>query len=154
MLLWSTLIFPLCWALSGPYQHGLAEVIRVLVSLTGRGLRISGLETFAPADIGLFVSLCLASGSVPWKIRLRAVARGVPLLAALQVAVLLAATFFILSHQHGALPAEFFVDLPHNLLRTIGWVNPPLAWLALLGKWELPSPGRRLHEHVVVRGTR
>lgn len=152
-LFWSAIAFPICYALTGPYERVLAEVVKALVALTGRKLNITSLEAFAPADLGLFVSMCLASVQASRRTRLRAILLGVPLLAALEVAVLLGATWFILMHQHGVLADEFFRNFPHNLVKTIGWINPLLVWLAFLGSLELRLPAPRTGARVASEGS-
>ena len=142
VVIWSVILALPCWWCSGAYERWLATAIKALMALTGHALRIDRLEVFAPLDIGIFASMCLASRNAPGRLRARAIAIGLPLLVAMEVVVLLGATFVILSHQRGALEADLFRDLPGNMVKTIGWVNALVLWLALLGRWELPSPGR------------
>jgi hypothetical protein len=131
-----------CWLISPAYERGLATVVKAVVDAFGHSLRIGRLEVFVPFEIGVFVSMCLASRRAPAGRRIRAIALGVPLLAALEVVLMVAATFVILSHQSGVLAGDFYRELPRNLPKTIGWVNALALWMVLLGGWEVPDPAR------------
>jgi hypothetical protein len=136
---WSAVLVVPCWLVSEGYERGLATVVKRVVDSFGHSLRIDRLEVFAPLEIGIFVSLCLASRAAPAWERARAIALGIPALAVLEVLVLLGATFLNLSRQSGALAGEFYEQLPLNLVKSIGWVNALVLWMAFLGRWELPS---------------
>ena len=142
VLAWSLILAVPCWLLSPAYERGLGTVVKAVIDAFGHSLQIDKLEVFVPFEIGVFVSMCLASRRAPVGRRIRAIALGVPLLAALEVVVMVATTFVILSHQSGALAGDFYKELPRNLPKTIGWVNALALWMVILGGWEAPDPAR------------
>jgi len=142
VVMWSAILAVPCWLSSASYERGLAAVIKGVVDLAGHSLSISRLEVFAPFDIGIFVSMCLASRRALLRRRVRALVLGIPLLAILEVVVMVGATFVMISNQHGALAGDFFGDLAGRWVKTIGWVNPLVLWWGFLARWELPNSGR------------
>lgn len=139
VVMWSAILAVPCWLSSSVYERGLAAVIKWLVDLAGHSLSIDRLEVFAPFDIGLFASMCLASRRAPLRRRVRALVLGIPLVAAMEVVVIVGATFIILSNQQGVLARDFFGDLAGRWVKTIGWVNPLVVWWGFLARWELPN---------------
>jgi len=121
------------------YQEALAALAVRIFEIAGAPARV-GVDLHEPFSLGLYAAMCLASRNAPRHIRMRAVAIGVPALAAfglLAVLVFVVANRLTTGHAGGNEgAASRFIE---STLETVPWVSAPALWLALLGRWELPA---------------
>src|SRR2546422_9098754 len=132
----SVLAFP-CYLAMRPYQDALASIAMRIFEIAGAPARVE-VDLHEPFGLGLYAAMCLASHRSPRNIRIRALALGVPVLAAL---VLVAVVVFVVVNRlttghaggnEGA--ASRFIEAT---LETVPWVFAPAMWLVMLGRWEL-----------------
>jgi hypothetical protein len=134
----SILAFP-CYLAMRPYQDALASLAMRIFEIAGAPARVE-VDLHEPFSLGLYAAMCLASRSAPRHIRMRAVAIGVPALAAfglLAVLVFVVANRLTTGHAGGNEgAASRFIEAT---LETVPWVCAPALWLVMVGKWELPQ---------------
>jgi hypothetical protein len=138
---WATLLAVPCWLLSEPYQKALGAVISGVVSVIGWNVEFSEVALAAPFDLAVYAALCLASVHMSWRRRRRALALGIPLLIAGEVAsAILVMVVWMMTYRN---PAELAASSNYTgrLLESIPWINASALWLALLGAEELQALG-------------
>jgi hypothetical protein len=138
VLLWMLLLALPCWLVSARYQRVLCVISESLLQWTGRRVSLFGLQVYAPMDLGLYTAMCLASVRSRVTLRRRALLLGLPLLAGVQIAVIvLSAVPVVFLAGHG-LAARGTARLMVYAIQTIVWISAPSAWLLFLGSSELP----------------
>jgi hypothetical protein len=135
----ATLLAPACWLASDFYQRALAVAVSQVLALVGQPLDLGRVDVAAPFDLGLFVALCLASRRAPWKARVRALLAGLPFLVVVEVLGVVCSVVIMLHFRNQPDAAEIAFRGGFYLSDTIPWVGAGLAWLWLLGPWELQS---------------
>jgi hypothetical protein len=138
---WATLLAVPCWLLSEPYQKALGALISGVVSLIGWNVQFSEVALAAPFDLAVYAALCLASVHVSWRRRRRALALGIPLLIAGEVASAILVLGIWMMTYHNPAELEASSNFTGRLLESIPWINASALWLALLGAEELQSLG-------------
>src|SRR6267378_1729715 len=78
---WSALIAAPCYLAMAAYQHSLASLAMSSLELAGAPVRLE-VDLHEPFSLGLYAAMCLASSTSPRRARIRALALGVPVLAA------------------------------------------------------------------------
>jgi hypothetical protein len=145
LVAWATLAFIPSWFASHPYQLALAGLAGRLAMPAGQ-IEFVELEIFYPYDLGIYVALCLASTWVTWKVRLRAVAIGLPILVVIELLSLLVAMKAILAvmtNPHlSAATADDAYRLATGIIRVCGLIAAASVWLYLLGRDRLPLPSK------------
>lgn len=125
----------------GPYQKALGAVISGLISLFGWNVEFSEVALSAPFDLAVYAALCLASVHVSWRRRRRALALGIPLLIAGEVAsAMLVLAVWMMTYRNPS-ELEASSNFTGRLLESIPWINATALWLALLGGEELQRLG-------------
>jgi hypothetical protein len=141
-LLWATLLSVPCLFVSHAYQHGLARI--AMAALAATGVEVDDVQMMAPFDLAIFAAMCLASLAAPWAARRRALAIGLPALAAIEVLTVVAGIGVTLLWPEHSPQLEASLRLTGYLIETVPWVSAALMWLLLLGAWELRMPlGRK-----------
>jgi hypothetical protein len=135
----ATLLAPLCWLALHPYERALAVAVSHALGLFGVRLNLGSVNVAAPFDLGLFVALCLAARRAPWRVRLRALAVGIPILMLIEIFGVACSIAIMLRFRGQPDAAETAQRAGFYLSDTIPWVSAGLVWLALMGSWELPA---------------
>ena len=135
----ATLLAPLCWLALHPYERALAVAVSHALGLFGVQLKLGSVNVAAPFDLGLFAALCLAARRAPWRVRLRALAVGIPILMLVEIFGVASSIAIILRFRGQPDAEETALRAGFYLSDTIPWVSAGLVWLALLGSWELPA---------------
>jgi hypothetical protein len=137
-LAWASALSVPCWWMTVQYKQLLALAANWAVGMCGLGqIRISPMEVCGPFDIGLFVAMTLASSAAPASARLRALLAGPVILAALACAaaiVTVADVHFVPRMTGDGALANRLVSIP---VATTVFMSPVVAWVALVGKWEI-----------------
>jgi hypothetical protein len=139
----ATLLAPVCWLTSAFYQRWLAAAVNLVLALAGRPLDLGRVDVAAPFDLGLFVALCLASRRAPRQARVRALLVGLPFLVLVEVLGVAGSVAIMLHFRDQPGAAEIAFRAGFYLSDTIPWLGAGLAWLWLLGPWELPVAAPR-----------
>ena len=138
---WATLSFIPSWFVSHPYQHVLAGLAAKVVSPPGSEIEFVELEIFYPYDLGIYAALCLASGWVAWKARLRAIGLGLPVLVLVELVSLVLAMKAILAVMMNPSAATAAADAAYRyatgIIRVTGLIAAAGVWLFFLGRERL-----------------
>ena len=137
-LLWATLLSVPCLFVSHAYQHGLARI--AMATLAATGVEVDDVQMMAPFDLAIFAAMCLASLAAPWAARRRALAIGLPALAAIEVLTVVLGIGVTMLWPENSPQLEASLRLTGYLIETVPWVSAALMWLLLLGAWELRMP--------------
>ena len=138
---WATLLAGPSWLLAAPYNRALAEVTLGILGLPGptAGQGEAGIP--ASHVLGVFAALCLASTRASLAKRLAALVIGLVCLVAAEVLTGMAAIAWTVEAGRRTQVPDFEFRVMNYLVSAPAWLNAPLLWLLLLGRWEL-SPKR------------
>ncbi len=140
--IWATLLLVPCWALMSRYQAGLARAAEwTFRNVFGMSVDVAIVQVYAPLDLGLFLSLCLAGRGLGRPLPLRRISLGVALLVALEFGT----AMVILSDELKLLGDSPAVSVIRRAgVETLLFGGSILAWLVLSVP---PAPGRRGRRH-------
>jgi hypothetical protein len=137
-LAWTTVLAVPFWLLGDVYHRGLAAAALAILGIPSAAVSLAPPEIPASHALGVFAALCLASTRAPLGRRLLALSVGLIGLAALELATgVLAIGAQMASGPSGAAP-DAARRLQDHLTALPAWIGAPVAWLVLLGRWELP----------------
>jgi hypothetical protein len=141
---WATLLFLPTWAISHPYQTGLADLAGRLIA--PGGVEFEDLELFYPIDLGIYAALCLASTWAVTRRRLTVIAIGLPVLVVVELLSLVWAMKPMMSlmmdpHATGT-AIDQVLRFSNAIIRITGLVAAAAVWFALLGRERLSLAAR------------
>jgi len=137
---WATPAFLIAWSIHGSYERTIAAMGAGLAAPPGAQIELLDLELFYPFDLGVYVALCLASSWAAIARRVRAAAIGLPVLVAIEVAVVFVSIKALMAGGDSEAVSRF-VD---GIFRVEGLVAAAVVWLVLLGREQLPQLRGRL----------
>ena len=145
-VVWATVVFVPSWYVQHGYQGAITAVAGRLAAPPGSEIEFTDVEIFYPFDIGIFVGLCLASGWAAWRMRLRAIAIGLPVMMAVEVISLVIAIRVIYGAMAGGHSADASGEAAYRLatgiIRVTGLIAAAAVWLVLLGRQQLSIAAR------------
>jgi hypothetical protein len=142
-LLWATALALPVYALGGAYERMLAAAAMGLLGLHGDLSHMPAPEIPASHVLGVYAAMCLASTRAPVRRRLIAIAIGIVVMIALEIATGTMAVRWALEGANGDEVSPALHRLRDYLTSLPAWLGAPATWLLLLGRWELPRAGER-----------
>ena len=137
---WATLFAVPCWLAMGPWQRVVAHAATAAMATAGYPWALKRLNIYTPCDLGIFLALVLASVAATRRQRLLAVLRGIPALLVLEVITAVLGAVQITLQQPPLTESRAAIRslLKYVIESALLW-GPILAWLALLGRYQLPA---------------
>lgn len=136
--------------------HWIAPAYQTL--LFGLTSLVLGVELRPPADgsvdlsaanlLSVFVALCLATATIPWRQRFRSIAWGLPVLVAVECLTGVASMMLAQSPTAAGVAGVDWHAVPERLLEITRWLTVPLVWGVLLGRraWSrIPATDAAVH---------
>jgi hypothetical protein len=143
-LAWATVLAVPSWMLGDAYHRALAFVTLTLLGIpTGRFV-YQRPEIPATHVLGVFAAMCLASTRAPRARRLWAIAIGLVCMVALELLDGMLAIRWGLEEASGQAVPVWALRMRGYLTSLPAWIEAPVLWLVMLGRYELPGlAGRR-----------
>jgi hypothetical protein len=137
-LAWATVLAVPSWLLGDAYHRALAWVTLTALGIPTQRFVYQRPEIPATHVLGVFAAMCLASTRAPRPRRLWAIGIGLAGMMALELLDGMLAIRWGLDEAAGRVPPAWALRLRGHLTSLPAWIEAPVLWLVLLGRWELP----------------
>ncbi|HKQ58190.1 MAG TPA: hypothetical protein VJY35_10010 [Candidatus Eisenbacteria bacterium] len=137
-LAWATVLAVPSWLLGDAYHRALAFVTLTLLGIPTDRFVYQRPDIPATHVLGVFAAMCLASTRAPRPRRLWAIAIGLVCMVALELLDGMLAIRWGLEEASGRAVPVWALRMRGYLTTLPAWIEAPVLWLVMLGRYELP----------------